>query len=1253
MLLRLTPQSKQASDQMAALGLHFYDAQGRFIGIAQVADQLQKALGGLTAEQRNSTLATIFGTDAIRGASLLYSAGAKGVQEYVDAVNDQGAAQRVAAKQLDNLKGDFLQFTGSLETLQINLGNSADSGLRSIVQAGTKTVNALGEVVESPVFDRITSRIGHTLGGVAHDVKEAGDALSHAFSSVDTHGIDSLFDKISGLAGPLAGLAAAGGAGVLGHIPLLNSLAPSISPLTGVLIGVVAQSKEARQALGDFFSDALGLARQAGPGFLDSLKSLADPLGHIAADAIHLADDALPLLGAAFGIAGAGAHVVSPILEALADALGFVADESYLAIPALTAFAAAKWSDQITKGVGLVTSAASALKGFAGDVSFAYKTISRTEGISKISALGTALRSTSDDAGGLAGVLGRAGLSGSVLGVTGAIAGGLYIYSQWRDNVDSTRERIESLTKALQDNMDANALNTIARQINDLLDKPENKGLQQTFDAAGLSVKNLSQILNQSGGEFAALSDRFDNFKDLGTDVDQLRAGLSSVPAGIRPFVSGLLDMQKNGKLTAEQVALLLRSLGELDTGAQAFAGGLKFQAQQFAAAAKGADLSATAQKKLDLVLSDRGPIEQRRAALQYLIDHYPKLAAAAGIAGAAEKDAASKAGDAKDQAKGLADALGLVQDGADGAAGSVSNFGDATKDALSSALGLTSAYRSLDSANLRVADARRKLQDILSGNTEGVKSARDALRTAEQSLADAVKENADKAADALDSLADAKDRLAEAEKKVGLTEASSLGQYGGKNNPELSDAYRDLDKAKRDVEKQRRETEQILAGQTDSVVNARKQVADAQKKLADELAKTGPKSREAADAQRDLDDAQAAVYDSAVNVSKALGDLSQSDIPSAIAEVKKLGDQHLLTKDQVDALNRSLLFEAALLGSMPSATPTGGGAVPGAVVGGRPSPNPATGRGITPGFGNADRENASAAAQAFAPAPTAADFLRQVSAALSRNYPNPTLGEQAVVFGIRFVWTNGGWVRVSNLQGARPGQINAGFADGGILDRSGVHRFAHGGVLSAAIGLSRTHGHDGASIAAAFSPPTGGVVAAAPGLFPTDPGIVPTVGPAGLTKDTPQGRIRAFEPEAGPWEGYIPGAPAKRPQAIRVWSEIGRRLGMLADVAPMPRGVDRLAFADGGIRGSVGTIAAPAPPSASGSDRELAAAIRSLEQRMAGVETELAIWNARPAEQTINGGLNQHFPPGTAPDPLAEARKIAAVTWQPRGGGA
>jgi len=154
MLQRLTPQSEEAAGLMRELGISAYDASGNFIGLEKFAGNLRSSLQDLTPEQRNSALATIFGSDAVRAASVLYEEGATGIAKWTNAVDEQGFAAKQAATLTDNLNGDIERFTGALDTSLIQAGSGANDVLRTLVQTGEGVVTMIG-TVPGPVLSAV------------------------------------------------------------------------------------------------------------------------------------------------------------------------------------------------------------------------------------------------------------------------------------------------------------------------------------------------------------------------------------------------------------------------------------------------------------------------------------------------------------------------------------------------------------------------------------------------------------------------------------------------------------------------------------------------------------------------------------------------------------------------------------------------------------------------------------------------------------------------------------------------------------------------------------------------------------------------------------------------------------------------------------------------------------------------------------------------------------------------------------------
>ena len=145
-LLALTNQTEKQRKATEEYGITLYDAQGNFVGMSSLAGQLKEKLGGLTQEQRNSAMATMFGSYAIQGANVLYAEGASGIDEWTKKVSQSGYAADLAAKKNDNLKGDLENLSGSFKSLMISLGEGGQGPLRSLVQTLDTLVDAFSQL---------------------------------------------------------------------------------------------------------------------------------------------------------------------------------------------------------------------------------------------------------------------------------------------------------------------------------------------------------------------------------------------------------------------------------------------------------------------------------------------------------------------------------------------------------------------------------------------------------------------------------------------------------------------------------------------------------------------------------------------------------------------------------------------------------------------------------------------------------------------------------------------------------------------------------------------------------------------------------------------------------------------------------------------------------------------------------------------------------------------------------------------------
>lgn len=133
-----------------AMSNSFYDSNGSLKDMSEIAGTLRDALKDLTDQQRQVALKTMFGTDAIRAANVLYEEGAEGIKDFYDEMSKTTAAD-VAKTRMDNTKGSIELFKSSLETLQITVMKSVSPALRQLADLATDITSNHGEAIATMV----------------------------------------------------------------------------------------------------------------------------------------------------------------------------------------------------------------------------------------------------------------------------------------------------------------------------------------------------------------------------------------------------------------------------------------------------------------------------------------------------------------------------------------------------------------------------------------------------------------------------------------------------------------------------------------------------------------------------------------------------------------------------------------------------------------------------------------------------------------------------------------------------------------------------------------------------------------------------------------------------------------------------------------------------------------------------------------------------------------------------------------------
>lgn len=271
MLQRLASPTDKAQTLMDELGINVYDANGKFIGLAGAAGQLQNGLSGLSQQERNAALNTIFGADAVRAANVLYEQGSEGIDDWTKAVSQSGYAADLTAKKNDNLKGDLENLSGSFESLMTSLGEGGQGPLRSLVQTLDTLVDGFASL-PAPVQQSIVLMAALVGGSVAVH-KAMGPLNSSSSQLAQTLGlIADPGQRLIALGSGIASAFQTWGATFGSAESQINTFGTTISRSQGVMAGFKSIGSGLFAALGGPWGIALAAAGALLVGFAQSAQ---------------------------------------------------------------------------------------------------------------------------------------------------------------------------------------------------------------------------------------------------------------------------------------------------------------------------------------------------------------------------------------------------------------------------------------------------------------------------------------------------------------------------------------------------------------------------------------------------------------------------------------------------------------------------------------------------------------------------------------------------------------------------------------------------------------------------------------------------------------------------------------------------------------------------------------------------------------------------------------------------------------------
>lgn len=326
MLISLANPSKKAANLMHQLGINAYDASGKFVGMRQLAQNLQNGLKGLSEEQKQQALATIFGTDAFRAAAFLADSAGKSYDDMSKAVGRSGAAMDLAKAQNSGFNGALDNLKSTIETVATDFGQKLLPELTKVIKqlADSGVIEAFGNILTGllPVLKMVAAgfvalKLAHVIGWFGQlfvKVKEAGSVIAALSTVLRTNPLGLIITVIAALIPFLIDLE--------NHFHIFsnavewikNAWSGMVEWFTGIFNGIGQALSNVWQAITTAFNNVTAFLQNWGPTIL---AIMFWPFSLLIGLVITFKDQIMAVLNALWGGISAGFQAVTGFIQAV------------------------------------------------------------------------------------------------------------------------------------------------------------------------------------------------------------------------------------------------------------------------------------------------------------------------------------------------------------------------------------------------------------------------------------------------------------------------------------------------------------------------------------------------------------------------------------------------------------------------------------------------------------------------------------------------------------------------------------------------------------------------------------------------------------------------------------------------------------------------------------------------------------------------------------------------------------------------
>ena len=266
-LTRLTKPTNKMIGTMEELGISFYDNEGKMKSLTEIVKMLQDSMQGLSDEEQQYALTTLFGTESLSGMLALISRGPEELSTMTNSFKDcDGAASEMADTMLNNTFGAIEEMNGAIESLGIKIQQILAP---YIVEAANKVQELVNKFLNLPESTQ------KTILAIAGIVAAIGPALLIIGKLISAG--SAIVGVLGQVSGAIAGVSA--GTGVLSKVLTaitgpVGIVITIITTLIGVFTYLYNTNEQFRLKVQETWNNLVALFQETVMPVIENLKNL-------------------------------------------------------------------------------------------------------------------------------------------------------------------------------------------------------------------------------------------------------------------------------------------------------------------------------------------------------------------------------------------------------------------------------------------------------------------------------------------------------------------------------------------------------------------------------------------------------------------------------------------------------------------------------------------------------------------------------------------------------------------------------------------------------------------------------------------------------------------------------------------------------------------------------------------------------------------------------------------------------------------